>query len=529
MFDRARSSRAAAALTAISLLAGCGVLSEDSSDMESKITVGTTSKPSTLDPAGAWDGSWELYRNVFQTLLSYPTGSVEPTEDAAKACGFDDAGHRVYTCTLKPGLTFSDGTKLDAAAVRHSIERIRKIGADGGPDGLLSSLQQVQVQGADKVVFRLNKPDATFPFVLATPGMSLVSPAAYPADRLRTGNSLTGSGPYNLQAYRPEGADSGADLVRNPSYKGFADRKNDAVTIRYFDDSRKMVEALKAKQIDATFRGLTAEQVVGLQHQQSDGPVKVTESPGSEIHYLVFNPKDPNAANPAVRRSIAQLVDRTALVEKVFKGTSEPLYSMVPSGIAGHTTDFFDTYGEPDAAKARSILRTAGITRPVPLTFWYSTDRYGSATALEFAELKRQLDASGLFRITVKGLPWNDFRKGVQKGDYPVFGRGWAPDYPDPDSFVSPFVGERNAISTPYVVPEITEDLLPKSRRENDRARAADHFVKAQEILMRDVRLLPLWQGKMYVAASEDIGGTERALDPQTVMQVWELFRKTSW
>ncbi|MGW7414738.1 ABC transporter substrate-binding protein [Streptomyces sp. NPDC054863] len=529
MFDRTRSLRAAAALTSISLLAGCGVLSEDSSDAENKLTVGTTSKPSTLDPAGAWDGSWELYRNVFQTLLSYPTGSTVPTEDAAQECGFDDSAHRVYTCTLKPGLTFSDGTKLDAAAVRHSIERILRIKADGGPDGLLSSLQKVEAQGPGKVVFRLNKPDATFPFVLATPGMSLVSPAAYPADRLRSGNSLTGSGPYHLQAYRPEGADSGADLVRNPSYKGFADRKNDAVTIRYFDDSAKMVKELKEKQIDATFRGLTAEQIVGLQGQQGRGPVKVTESPGSEIHYLVFNPKDRNAANPAVRKAVAQLVDRAALVDKVFKGTSEPLYSMVPSGIAGHTTDFFDTYGEPDAAAAKQILRRAGITRPVSLAFWYPTDRYGSATALEFAELKRQLEASGLFRITLKGVPWGEFQKGVQKGDYPVFGRGWAPDYPDPDSFVSPFVGERNAISTPYVVPEITGDLLPKSRRENDRARAADHFVKAQEVLMRDVRLLPLWQGKMYVAASEDIGGTERALDPQTVMQVWELFRKTSW
>ncbi|MFD3517958.1 ABC transporter substrate-binding protein [Streptomyces sp. NPDC058657] len=525
---RARRLRTAAALTSISLLAGCGVLSEDSADTEQKITVGTTSKPSGLDPAGSWDGSWELYRNVFQTLLSYPTGSSAPTPDAAKVCAFTDTSHRVYTCDLQPGLTFSDGAKLDAAAVKYSIDRIVTINAEGGPRGLLSSLQKIETPEPTKVVFRLNKPDATFPFVLATPGMSLVSPAAYPADRLRSGDSLTGSGPYTLQAYRPKGADSGADLISNSSYRGFADRKNKAVTIRYFDDSAKMVNELKNKRIDATFRGLTAEQVVGLQ-QQSSGPVTVTESPGSEIHYLVFNPKDPQSAKPAVRRAVAQLVDRPALVDKVYKGTAEPLYSMVPSGVAGHTTDFFDTYGEPDAQAAKRTLRAAGITRPVPLTLWYPTDRYGSATALEFAELKRQLEASGLFTITVRGRAWKEFQGGVQKGEYPVFGRGWAPDYPDPDSFVSPFVGERNAISTPYVVPEITEDLLPKSRREVKRERSVPYFVRAQEVLMRDVRLLPLWQGKMYVAASEEIGGTERALDPQTVMQVWELFRKTSW
>jgi peptide/nickel transport system substrate-binding protein len=512
----------------MSLLAGCGVLTEDSAEAEGMITVGTTSKPSTLDPAGAWDGSWELYRNVFQTLLSYPTGSSAPAPDAAEACDFADKTHRVFKCSLKPGLTFSDGTKLDAAAVKHSIDRIVRIKADGGPGGLLSSLQKVETQGADKVSFHLNKPDATFPFVLATPGMSLVSPEAYPADRLRSDNALTGSGPYTLQAYRPTGPDSGADLVRNETYKGFAERRNNAVTIRYFDDSAKMVKALKDKQIDATFRGLTAEQIVALE-EQSTGPVKIIETPGSEIHYLVFNPKDPNSAKPAVRKAIAHLVDRPALVEKVYKGTAEPLYSMVPRGIAGHTTDFFDRYGDPDPEAARRLLRAAGITSPVELTFWYTTDRYGSATALEFAELKRQLEASGLFSITLEGLPWQAFQGGVQKGTYPVFGRGWAPDYPDADSFVAPFVGEQNAISTPYRVPEITEDLLPKSRVEADRKRSTPYFVRAQKILMEDVRLLPLWQGKMYIAASQEIGGTERALDPQTVMQVWELYRKTSW
>lgn len=528
MFDRARSLRAAAALTSISLLAGCGVLTEEGSEPEHRLSVGTTSKPSKLDPAGAWDGSWELYRNVFQTLLSYPTGTSSPTPDAAKSCGFADTAHRVYACTLKPGLVFSDGTALDAEAVRHSIERIVKINAKGGPAGLLSSLQAVEAQGKEKVVFRLNKPDATFPFVLATPGMALVSPGAYPAGSLRTDNSVVGSGPYVMKAYRPKGADSGTDLERNPTYKGFADRKNAAVTIRYFDDSAKMVKALKDKQIDATFRGLTAEQVVGLQ-DESNGPIKVTESPGSEIHYLVFNPKNKYAAKPAVRRAIAQLVDRPALVEKVFKGTAEPLYSMVPTGIAGHTTDFFDTYGKADATEAKRILRAGGITEPVPLAFWYPTDRYGSATALEFAELKRQLEASGLFKITIKGLEWDEFSRGVQEGSFPVFGRGWAPDYPDPDSFVSPFVGENNAISTPYVVPEITGNLLPKSRREVQRDKATDYFVEAQDVLMRDARLLPLWQGKMYVATLEDIGGAELTLDPQTVMQVWELYRKTSW
>ncbi|WP_274555719.1 ABC transporter substrate-binding protein [Streptomyces spiramyceticus] len=526
MFNRTRCLQSAAALASISLLSGCGLLSSDESDTEQKLAVGTTSTPSTLDPAGAWDGSWELYRNIFQTLVSYPTGSTIPEPDAAEKCAFADSSNQVYTCTLREGLVFSDGAKLDAAAVKYSIDRIIKIDVDGGPSGLLTSLDKVETDGDRTVTFRLNKPDATFPFVLATPAMSLVNPADYPKDELRKGDEITGSGPYTLESYKPE---SMAELVKNPKYDGFADMKNDAVTIRYFQDSNVMVAALKSKEIDATFRGLTAEQVIDLESQPKEKGLQVVEAVGAEIRYLVFNPKDPAARNPAVRRAIAQVVDRGALVDKAYKGTAEPLYSMVPSGVAGHATSFFDSYGEPSVPKAKAILTKAGITEPVPLTFWYTSDRYGSSTAKEFAELKRQLNSSGLFKITLKHRPWKEFKDGYLKGEYPVFGRGWAPDFPDPDNFIAPFVGKENAVGTPYDTPEITSSLLPQSRRESDRIAVAKQFKRAQDIFLEDVRLLPLWQGKLYVAASSDIAGGERALDPQTIMQVWQLHRKTSW
>ncbi|OEJ98347.1 ABC transporter substrate-binding protein [Streptomyces thermolilacinus] len=526
MFNRT-SLQAAAALASISLLAGCSLFAGDEAEAESRIVVGTTSSPTTLDPAAAWDSSWELYRNVFQTLLSFPTGSTTPQPDAAD-CKFTDGASKVFECDLHDGLQFSSGTKVDAAAVKHSIERIRTINAEGGPNGLLGSLDKIETRGDKTVVFHLKESDATFPFVLATPAMSIVDPASYPADKLREDGKVVGSGPYNLAKYT-EGVE--AELVKNPTYKGFAgDRKNSAVTIRYFGDSEAMVAALKNKEIDATYRGLTAEEVVDLSEKKPENEgLQVVESTGATIHYLVFNPDDPQAGNPAVRRAIAQIIDRGALVAKAYRGTAEPLYSMVPKGIAGHTTKFFDQYGDPDVAKAKSILRKAGIDKPVKLTFGYTTDRYGSSTADEFAELKRQLEESGLFEITLVGKPWKEFQAAYQKGEYPVFGRGWFPDFPDPDNFVAPFVGKNNVHAAPYEQAEIIEQLLPESRRKSDRGAVTEQFERAQQIFVEDVRLLPLWQGKLYVAASEEIGGAERALDPQTVMQLWELHRKTSW
>jgi peptide/nickel transport system substrate-binding protein len=516
-----------AALATMVLLAGCGLFAESGDEEKKRITVGTMSEPTSLDPAAAWDGSWELFRNVYQTLLSFPAGGNIPQPDAAKVCGFTDTANTVYECELRPGLIFTNGEKLDSAAVKHSLERIRLIGARSGPKGLFGSLDRIDTSGDRLVRFTLKSPDATFPYVLATPAASLVPPGEYPAGALRRREGLVGSGPYTLGTYRKGDR---AELRSNGGYRGFAERKNSAVTIRYFRDSEAMVTALRNREIDATYRGLTADDIGLLQRGLPENRhLRLLETVGADIRYLVFNPRHPVAARHSVRKAVAHLVDRGSLVATVYRSTAEPLYSMVPKGIAGHTTEFFDRYGEPDAAKAREVLEADGIDEPVALDLWYTTDRYGSATAAEFNELKRQLEGSGLFRVTVRGRPWSEFQKGYHSGAYPVFGRGWFPDYPDADNFIAPFVGADNVLGTPYESPRITDELLPASRRESDRAAVVRQFEEAQEILAEDVRLLPLWQGKIHLATSEELGGAERALDPQTVMQMWELYRKASW
>ncbi|MFI1167370.1 ABC transporter substrate-binding protein [Streptomyces sp. NPDC020801] len=525
MFNRNRCLRPVVAIASISLVAGCSVLSDGNPNDKGPIVVGTTSAPSTLDPAASWDQSWELFRNIYQTLLNYPVGATTPQPDAAQSCRFTDSSNTVYSCELRSGLTFSDGHQLDAQAVKYSIDRIRKINVNGGPAGLLDSLDRVQVVGARQVVFHLNKADATFPFVLATPGMSIVDPKEYPDDSLRKDNKVFGSGPYDLQDYQ-QGKQ--AVLAGNKRYKGFAERRNDAVTIRYYQDSRSLAEDLRSKKLDLSFRGLAADDVIGFQRNDSRD-MDVIEGSTNEIEYLVFNPKDPWAAKLAVRKAVAQVINRSAIAHDVYKDTVEPLYSMIPAGLTGHTTAFFDDFGDPSVTKARKLLTDAGITQKVPLTLWYTTDRYGSATAKEFQEIKRQLEDSGLFTITLHGRPWNTYVAGYEKGEYPVFGRGWTPDFPDPDNFVAPFVGRQNALGTPYPAPEITGTLLPQSRRESDRGNVVREFGEAQRILADDARLLPLWQSKLYMAARDDISGAEQSLDPSAIMMMWELSRKTSW
>src|SRR5690606_31607847 len=207
---------------------------------------------------------------------------------------------------------------------------------------------------------------------------------------------------------------------------------------------------------------------------------------------------------------------------------AQPLFSLVPAGVTGHNNAFFNKYGDPNVAKARQLLDEAGVSTPVKVTLHYTTDHYGPATKAEFEQLSKQLNDSGLFQTDIEGVPWNDFSPGGRKGKYDVYGMGWFPDYPDADAFLSPFLDKDNFLNSPYANEEIRKDLLPESRRQADRLSASDSITEIQDIVADEVPVLPLWQGKQYIATRDGITGTAYALNSSSTLQLWELGRGAS-
>ncbi|QKW05638.1 peptide-binding protein [Streptomyces sp. NA04227] len=513
-------------------LAACG--GSGGGDSDDAIVVGTTDRfaiskdaPAPFDPAFAYDSAtWNVLRQTVQTLMAMPRGDGEPKPEAAKSCEFTDTGNERYVCTLRSGLQFSDGSPVTAQDVKYSIDRVRSIKSETGPLALLSSIDTVETQGKDKVIFHLNTADATFPHKLATPAAAIVQPSRYPKNRLRPGFDISGSGPYTLKPEVKDGALVKAVLTRNPRYKGRLTPKNEKVELRSFPTAERMGSALKSGDIDMMTRTMSPEQIRDLSVATRD--INLVELPGLEIRYLAFDTDAPAVRDTAVRQAMAQLVDRGELASKVYGSTAEPLYSLVPASITGHSNAFFNRYGRPSQDKARQTLRAAGIDTPVRLTLHYTTDHYGPAMKKEFEVLRDQLNADGLFDVKIKGTPWSKYRPRQLDGEYAVYGMGWFPDFPDADNFLAPFLDEDNFLGTPYANPEIREELIPASRREPDRIGATGSLERIQDIVARDVPVLPLWQGKQYAAARDDIQGVEWALNSSSVLQLWELNRGVS-
>ncbi|MEV5439208.1 ABC transporter substrate-binding protein [Streptomyces sp. NPDC052682] len=516
------------------VLAACGSTDGGSSDGDA-IVVGTTDRftaskdaPAPLDPAYAYDvGTWNILRQTVQTLMVQPRGEGEPVPEAAEKCGFTDAGNERYACTLRSGLKFANGDSVTASDVKYSIDRARSIKADSGVFALLSTIDTVETQGDREVIFHLKTADATFPYKLSTPVAGIVDPDDYAKDKLRDGFAVDGSGPYTFHAETKGDELVRAVFTKNPRYKGALQVNNDKVELVSFDDADAMGQAIEKGDIDLMTRSMSPEQIHRLS-RDSGGDIDLVEMSGLEIRYLAFNTDAPTVKSKAVRQAMAQIINRGELVSKVYGSQAEPLYSLVPASITGHSNSFFNKYGDPSVPKAKALLARAGITTPVKLTLHYTTDHYGPATKQEFELLRKQLNDSGLFDVSIQGAPWSTFRPAEQKGEYDVYGMGWFPDFPDADNFLAPFLDKDNFLGSPYANSRIRNELIPQSRREADRLSAEGSLTAIQDIVANDVPVIPLWQGKQYVATNSDVTGTAYALNSSSTLQLWELGRGVS-
>ncbi|MFI1962831.1 ABC transporter substrate-binding protein [Streptomyces pathocidini] len=488
------------------------------------VTMGTTDEVQSLDPASGYNvGSWLVFNNVFQSLISFPRGATTPQPEAAKSCTFEDGDSSVYRCELKDGLKFSNGNSLTSEDVKYSFERTLRINDPKGPSYLLQSVKSVEAPDDRTVVFRLKSPDATFPMKIASSAGAIVDRTEYPADSLRTDNSAVGSGVYTLDAID----DKRAEFSVNSEYKGAADVQNSGMTMKFFHgDQQGLKKAVETGSVDLAYRGLAAEDIQQLEDSKTADAkgVQVVDGASAEVMHMVFNLKDPVVGKLGVRQAIAYLVDRQALVRDVYRRTAKPLYSVIPAGITGHKTPYFDKYGDrPQPEKAAAALREEGVRGKVKLTLWATPIRYGPSTVPAFKELAQQLNASGLFAADVKSVPLDQYEKGIAAGDYGVYVKGWVPDYPDPDIFVSPFFSENSVIANNYVSERIVDHLIPDTLAQADRLVTAGMFEEIQDIVADDLPVLPLWQGKQYAVARDDVFGIAWSLDASTVPRFWEI------
>ncbi|WP_394552079.1 ABC transporter substrate-binding protein [Agromyces sp. MMS24-JH15] len=523
--NRRRAIATAAGLSAAALvLAGCTAGGGETSG-GSSLTIGTTEQITALDPAGSYDnGSFAVMNQVYPFLLNTPYGSPDVEPDIAESAEF--TSDTQYTVKLKEGLKFANGNELTSSDVKFTFDRQVAIADENGPSSLLYNLDSVETPDDLTVVFNLISPnDQIFPQILSSPVGPIVDEDVFSADSLTAdddiveGNAFAGQ--YTITTYN---FNELVSYKKNPDYQGLlGEAKTDTVNVKYYTDASNLKLDVQEGNIDVAHRTLSATDIEDLRGNDN---VKVVDGPGGEIRYLVFNfntmpfgattaEADPAKAL-AVRQAIADLIDRDAISEDVYKGTFTPLYSYVPEGLTGANESLKGLYGDgngaPDPDKAAERLAAAGVSTPLDISIQYVAERYGPSSSDEYAIIKDNLESSGLFTVNLQSTEWVQYSKDRVADLYPAYQLGWFPDYSDADNYLTPFFLTKNFLSNHYDNQEVNDLVLEQAVTADPAAREA-LIGEIQDKVAADLSTIPYMQGAQVAVVGKDVSGAEDTLD----------------
>jgi peptide/nickel transport system substrate-binding protein len=409
--------------------------------------------------------------------------------------------------------------------VKFTFDRMLKINDANGPASLLANLASTDAPDPTTVVFHLkNANDQTFGGVLSSPAGPIVDEQVFSADKLTTDADIVKgkafAGQYSISHYDLNNLVS---YTANPDYKGVLPAaKSKTVNVKYYADPSNMKLDIQKGDIDVAYRSLSATDISSL---ESDKNVKVVHGPGGEMRYIVFNfntmpfGATTSQADPAkalaVRTAVADLIDRKAIADQVYKGTYSPLYSYVVDGLTGANTALKGAYGDgnggPSADKAKAALQAAGVTAPVQLSLQYTTDHYGPSSGDEYALIKSQLESSGLFQVNLQSTAYVQYSKDRVKDVYPAYQLGWFPDYSDADDYLTPFflntADTQSFLANHYDNPTV-DKLIQQEATTPDKAQRTQLIQQAQDAVAKDLPTIPYLQGSQIAVVGKDVSGT---------------------
>ena len=367
--------------SALALMAGAALA------QQSDITVGIQLEPPNLDPTGGAAQAIDsvLYGNVFEGLTRFMAdGSVVPA--LAKDWTITEDG-LVYTFMLNEGVTFHDGTTMDAEDVKFSLDRARAEDSTNAQKGLFADIASVEVIDPMTVQVTLAQPNGSFLFNMAWGDAVIVAPESI-AD---IASNPIGTGPYKFDTWVQ------GDRLEMSAYEGYWGEQPaiSNATFRFISDPTAAFAAVMAEDVDA-FVGFPAPE--NLPQFEADPRFQVLTGNTEGETILSTNNADEVLSDLRVRQAIAHAIDRQAIIDGAMFGYGTP----IGSHFAPHNPDYVDLTGmsayDPD--KARELLAEAGHAEGLTLSLKLPPPSYarrgGEIIAAQLAEVGITAEISNL-------------------------------------------------------------------------------------------------------------------------------------
>jgi ABC-type transport system substrate-binding protein len=496
------------ALILIALVVGaCGGPAIGAADDSSvRIALGP---PTELDPARTGDAqSSALIAQLFETLTTFDE-SLELRPALASAWRVEDDGRRVVF-QLRPDLAFSDGSPLRAGDVVRSWLRVldpvdpsplvalladvRGASAYADGEGTSADVGLHADDATGQVTVELERAAADFPAIAASPTLAVVPTTIEDAVALSASERFVASGGYRLVA---EDATE-MTLLANEHYWAGPPRIR-TVTVVTGLDGASPVETFEAGDVD--YVGIGADDAAWIAYHRTLGP-RLLGVPAMATDFYGFDTSKPPFDDVRVRRAFGAAVDWRRISRLAVEDPASAATSMVPPGIPDRTKR--DMLPEFDPDGARALLAEAGYRggSGFPrVTLVTGGSPYDAAVV---AELERELGV----RLDQETMDFDSYFDRLDTDPPQIWFLSWVADYPGRNDFLGVLLGSRSANNYGrWSSPEF-DAAIADAGSTTDEAAAGAAFDRAEEVVKRDVPVIPMSYGTGWALAREGLLGT---------------------
>jgi peptide/nickel transport system substrate-binding protein len=432
----------------------------------------------------------------------------------------------VYTFTLREGVTFSDGTPLDAAAVQANFDAVQRLGARGSlPRGYLAGYEGTTVESPTRFTVTFGEPNVQFLQGTSTHSLGILSPASVARTDDERCAGVVGSGPYVLDSYvrddsitltKRAGYAWGSSLWKHPG-EAYLDR----IEFRIVPESGVRVGSLLSGEVDA----------IGNIAQQDEAPlagagVQLLARPNPGIPFgITFNHATPLGSDPAVREAVSYAIDRAEVVSTVYPSQTRPATSALASSTPGYV-DQGALLGF-DRARAAAVLDAAGWLpgpegirikdgQPLAIELTWFANAASNRPTVEL--LQQQLRAVGI-DLQVRERPIAENTPILQEGRFTA---AWGNlTRADPDILRSQYGTGGNNYYRLAAGP-LDEALTAQAAQPDAAARTAS-VAQAQELLVRNHDVIPVVELTTVLGVAANTQGV--AFDASSRIQLHDAWK----
>jgi peptide/nickel transport system substrate-binding protein len=466
---------------------------------------------------------------MFNTLVK-KNERFEYVGELAKDIKISDDG-KVVTLTLQDNVKFHNGKVFTSADVKYTFDELFK--ANGYKAGAFFDTVPVAGSAVPKTVSgnsnsnaaakpeptpqtervahitSIETPDPkTVVFTVTRPALAnqllsnLVAIAIIPEGTVaQQKDNPVGTGPYKFVSF--DASQNIVELAANADYWEGAP-KVQKLRVKTVTDANSLQAELQTGGVDIAPNpsNLPPDSIKALGASPN---LKVEQTDGSNIQYLVFNTQSPPLNNVKIRQAIGFAVDRNKIVSELLFNQAKVADSVLPQQSWAYAPGTQYTY---DPNKARRLLQEAGYKNE-PIVFKYSS---GNSYVNQYSQVIQSSLADAGINVQIETLEVNTIRTQLAQGQFQMYTGVWIGGNQDPiflrDLFATSKIPggsvsccNRSRYSNAEV-DRIVEDAINTT----DRERAKQLYAQTWQIVSNDMPLLPLWYPANIVIANKRIG-----------------------